>query len=805
MPRHRMRPRWHKVLADLWEHKLRTLLVVASIAVGVFAIGVIAGTYVIISQDLAKSFRSINPANIQLITTPFEADDMGPIRRIAGVAEAEGRRQVKLRLLKEDGEWDVIELLAVPDTAERRINYLLPRQGQPAPGDHEVVLEHKTLDRLEAAIGDTIAIELSDGTMRHLTIAGTVLDQNAGYGPILGDLTGYVATETLTWLGYPRTMNRLLITVEDRSLGRQEVAAIAEAVTDHLEKGGQLVHSTWVSPGARHPLASILQALIGVLGILGVLIVFLSGSLISNTMSALLAQHLPQIGVMKLVGARRLQVNRMYMVLIMSFGFIALLIAIPLGSWGAYALARFAGRIVNFEMDAFRVVPVALVLQTVIALTIPPASGILPVLKGSRIKVQEAFTSNSLVEGKAAAKQTGGLMHRLRWLTKRGLLSRPMLLALRNTFRHKRRLVLTLFTLMLGGAIFIAVFNTREALNTKADSMAQYFRADVNLTLTRPYRIEQIRQKVEQIEGVERVEVWSTTVAEWQPEGDAAPETITVLAPPADSDLVEATILHGRWLCSEDQNAIAISDAFWRDYAELTVGDTLHLEINGQGDDWVVVGIFQYTGMDDLMAYANYDYLAELLHARHHASVFRIVTTEHSMAFQEKVSTAIDHTLSDRGYRVGSVQAGAAFVSSLTDMLGLLISVLLVMAMLTAIVGSIGLAGTMSMNVMERTREIGVMRAIGAHDRIVAQLVIVEGLTIGAMSYLLGALVSFPITRVLSNVISLAIFRSPATFELTIEGFLIWLAVVVGLSLVSSLIPMRNATRLTIRKVLAYE
>ena len=66
---------------------------------------------------------------------------------------------------------------------------------------------------------------------------------------------------------------------------------------------------------------------------------FLSSSLIANTLSALLTQHLRHIGVIKLVGGRRTQVLVMYLALIMAFGVLALLIAVPLGGQGAYGLS----------------------------------------------------------------------------------------------------------------------------------------------------------------------------------------------------------------------------------------------------------------------------------------------------------------------------------------------------------------------------------------------------------------------------------------------------------------------------------
>ena len=134
-----------------------------------------------------------------------------------------------------------------------------------------------------------------------------------------------------------------------------------------------------------------------------------------------------------------------------------------------------------------------------------------------------------------------------------------------------------------------------------------------------------------------------------------------------------------------------------------------------------------------------------------------------------------------------------------------LIYLLLVIAILSALVGSIGLAGTMSMNVLERTREIGVLRAIGAHNQIVSKLVIIESILIGLISFCLGSVLSLPITSLLSNVISLSIFNSPAEFIVTARGFGIWFGLVLLLSTGASLLPAHNATKLTIREVLAYE
>jgi len=797
-----LRPRWRKVLHDLWDNKFRTLLVVASIAVGVFAIGVIAGTFVLLSEDLSGSYARINPANIELITDSFDPDFVDVIRRMDGVAEAEGRRSVTVRVRLPAGEWDVIKLIAVPDFAEMQINQLLPLQGAAVPLDQQVILERKTIESMGVSVGTLLEIELDDDTTRQMRVAGSAQELTIGYDGILGELRGFVTFDSLEWLHASSSLNQVLATLSSDPDDREHIQAMASAITDRLEKSGREVYSTELSKKTEHPLASIIEALLGVLGILGVLVVFLSGALISNTMSALLNQHLRQIGVMKLVGGRQSQVIGMYLTLIEAFGLIALLIGIPLGGWGAFALSGLAADIINFvlrDRPLIPVIPLALVLQVFVGLLAPLGAGMLPVIKGSRTTVREALSSTGLSASGAKKGRLDRLLERIR------VLSRPLLISIRNTFRRKGRLALTLFTLTLGGAIFIAVFNTRAALDLKVDESVKYFLADVNLDFARPYRIERVRRELMAIEGVQDVEVWTSTSAELVHDNGSSPDMISVLAPPAGSKLVDPTMLQGRWLLPGDKNAIVVNEAFWSDYPNLKPGDTLRLDVADREDDWVVVGIYQYTGIDRMIAYANYDYMARELDQLYHASLYRIVTTDHSLAFQKQVGALVEARFKDLGFRISTVESGMALAESITDVLGILIIILLAMALLTALVGSIGLAGTMSMNVLERTREIGVMRAIGAHNQIVSQLVIIEGVIIGLISYGLGVVVSFPITSVLSNVISRSIFNSPAQIAFTAQGFLIWLLLVSVLSIVASILPARNATQLTIREVLAYE
>ena len=169
------------------------------------------------------------------------------------------------------------------------------------------------------------------------------------------------------------------------------------------------------------------------------------------------------------------------------------------------------------------------------------------------------------------------------------------------------------------------------------------------------------------------------------------------------------------------------------------------------------------------------------------------------------MADGLDKYFRAQGFHITEARTGKSTLSTASESLDILVAFLLVMALLTASVGSMGLAGTMGMNVLERTREIGIMRSIGAVDSEIMRTVIVEGVTIGSISWLLGALLSFPFTYMLSTIVSLAVFNSPIEVHFTWIGFVIWLAVVLVLSALASVLPARSAASLTIREVLAYE
>ncbi|HQX01430.1 MAG TPA: ABC transporter permease, partial [Anaerolineales bacterium] len=711
-------------------------------------------------------------------------------------------------------KWTAFDMVAFSDFEQNTINLLTPIEGKNIPDKREVVLELGALDHIDVKVGDTVEFQLQDGSLKTMKVVGVVQDTAMGAGDFLASPYGYISMDTLQYLQQPDSYNRAYVTV---GAGGDDISYIREVgaeLKDKLEKNGTLVVRTRYAMTHEHPLASTVNAILGILLALGILIVFLSSSLIANTLSALLTQHLRHIGVIKLVGGRRTQVLVMYLALIMAFGVLALLIAVPLGGQGAYGLSLFISSQLNFNILGYRIVPMALGIQIAVGLLVPLVAGLAPVINGSRITVLRALSGDLTGDENQPHGQHEARVSWFDWmmiratriLASRGIhFPRPFIISLRNTFRRRGRLILTLFTLTMGGAIFIAVFNVRTTLHDYIGAIGKYFAADISLDFDQPYRLREIQQMLGQVDGIVDMEGWQFVSGELLDENSIVLENINIFAPPADSALIQPILVSGRWLRVDDVRKLAMSEAALGYFPNIKPGDHVKLKINGREEDWEVIGIFKFVDREGVLAYAPYEYISQMNNLVNQSYSFRLVTDQHDRAYQDAKAEELDVFFRERGFNVRVAEAGRASLDTAVESLDTLVVFLLIMAILTAVVGAMGLTGTMGMNVLERTREIGIMRAIGADDRAVMRTIIAEGFVIGFMSFVLAIILSIPFTYLLSTIVSLAVFETPIDVIFTFTGYGIWFGLVLVLSVVASIVPARNAARLTIREVLSYE
>jgi len=796
-----LKPRWGKVFTDLWGDKTRTILVVASIAVGVFAVGMIITAFNVLREDINLVYASANPTNIEIWTDPFYDDFVRVIEKIPGVENAQGRRIIKIRARRGTETWQGLTLVAMEDLENNPINQLTVKAGTRVPVNDEVVLSEDMVNYTGFKVGDEIEIELPDGSRHHLTVVGLVTDQTTTHPDPNSSSNAFINLNTLRSMGLGSSLNRMLITVEGDGGSEDFIAQTAAIVEERIERNHHMIYRTEEGRSNEHPMSDSLLAIMGVLGALGMLIMVLSSSLIVNTLNALLTQQLRQIGVMKLVGGRSYQILGMYLLLVVIYGLIALIIAVPLGSIAGYNLSYFLANLMGAQLQGFRFIPAAVVVQVFLAFLIPLGSGFFPVSRGARTNVRRAISNYR--PGNQTSNQSY-LAKSGRWIQ---WISRPILMSIRNTFRKKGQLMLTILTLTVGGAVFIAVFNVRNSMDHVMDQLMQHFMGDVTINFTQPYNVSKVQRDLIVIPGINGVEGWGGASGDIVDQNDEFVTGLTVVAPPQDTQLLDPDMVAGRWLLPGEGKAMVVSDTVYSYYPNLQIGDSLRVEIaENRVEEWEVVGVYRYMEMfGDPMAYANFDYVSDKVNTPNQATSFRLTSSVNSHAELLALNQIIDQHLADKGYAVQNVELGDIMRENASVGVNTLVIFLLIMAILTAFVGSIGLTGTMSINVLERTREIGVMHTIGAVDSLVMQSVIVEALVIGLITWLLAIGVSFPISLALLQIIGETMAGSTFALHFTPLGISIWLMVIIVLSIIASIMPARNAARLTINEVLAYE
>jgi len=447
--------RWKKVWADFWGNKSRTLITILTIMVGTFAVGFNSNMKYYMNESMDGDYLSANPSEATVYGYPMDDDMVELARSIPGVDAVEGRSIVSGQLIRPEGEPLAIQFTSLDDPNTLTLNFLKPALGEsslPVYGDKQILVDASAAS-VGYKPGDTILIELNNGKKRELTLAGYIHDVTGFPFSFTNTFNAYVTRDTLEWLGGDREhYSELAISVTEKQTDADHVTEVAQAVADRIERAGVSDTLVLVYQPGHHFAWTIAQSMFFLLGVLGYLTVLLSGFLIVNTITALMTQQTRQIGIMKATGGGTTQIFGMYVVLILAFGLGALAIAYPLANAVTKVVGGGMAAWLNFNPAPYKGYMATFTQQAMVALIIPLVAAIMPIYNSVRVTVREAISDYGIGGNAKEPKRTS--------VSKRALLlSRPIRLSLRNAFRRKTRLALTLFTLVLGGAIFIAVYN----------------------------------------------------------------------------------------------------------------------------------------------------------------------------------------------------------------------------------------------------------------------------------------------------------------------------------------------------------
>ncbi|MBN1811630.1 MAG: ABC transporter permease [Anaerolineae bacterium] len=787
---------WRKVWRDLAHNRARTALVVLSIAAGVFALGLVLGTSGLVDTSLAREDEISRPAHLIFRGEQLDQETVEAALREPGVADAELEMVAIVRWrLPEGAEWRHGVLVAREDYRAQRVSLVELVEGD-WPGRNTLMVELQTLRSFDIPLGASIIVESGTGEM--VSVDGVV--RKAYVPPPTPDKPAvfYVTPETLTRLTGVRDASKLHVRLSSDGMDAENVR---KRVEDRLGRMGLTV-TGFTSVGVEDGIpvdytGDVLDAMFLVLGVLGVVLLGLSGFLIVNTMNAILVQQTWQIGVMKVLGATFWRVARVYLLMALVYGLLALVLAIPLGVLGANALAGLLLEMLSIVTPAaFQISPTAVAVQVVMAVVVSLLAAALPVVAGVRISPHRAIGTYGLGE-RFGRGPLDRLMGRLRFLP------RPVALSLRNVFRRKVRVALTLSTFALVGVLFIAVVSARSSFRHSVELLLEGFAYDVMVHSPRHYRADRLAEVTAGVPGVASVEVWeqgcvnlSLATGEYD---------ILVYGIPPGSEAFQLPIFAGRKLLPGDGHAILLDNRLAMSEG-IGVGDEVTLTIAGQESTWTVVGLLSLTAAagPEMTNFVPFDALTGEVGRAGRGNMAIVISEVHDVPAREQLIADLSDAYAAQHIEARNLNSADDLRQTLNMAFDTLAYLLGAMAFLAAVVGCMGLLGTLSINVVERMREVGVMRATGAVSSDVFAVFLGEGVSLGVLSWLLAMPLSYPCARAFGNAIGLT-FGAPLDFDYSLPSIFIWLILVTVLSALASLWPAWRATRVSVREALAYE
>jgi putative ABC transport system permease protein len=799
-------PRWRKLAGDLRNARGRLSMMVLAMAVGMFGIVTILSAYTILTREISRNYLGTNPASALLEVDQVTDELVEAVRQRPGIANAEAGSSVWARIEVKPDEWMPLLLFVVKGFNAMQMNIFRRESGVWPPPEGSMLLERAALPLVNGKIGREMQVQTPNGPKRKVVISGLVHDP--GLAPSGQEQTayGYITPSTLAFLGESGTLDTLKVTVSAPSPDVATIERTVAGLAGWLKQQGHAVGEIRIPPPGKHPHQTQMKAILVMLLLFSLMALVLSAVLTASTIGGLLAQQVRQIGVMKAIGARSSQIAGIYLVLVVLLGGIAVVLGLPPGIAAGRAFAGAIAELLNFTLYSEAVPGWVYLVQLLAGLLVPLFIALGPILRATRITVREAINDYGTSLKASQSGRLDALLGKIRRM------DRTLILSIRNTFRRRGRLVLTLGLLSAAGAMFMTALNVRSAWERNLADAASDRRYDLEIRLNRPHPEEKVVSIISAVPGVKKVESWDIEpAAASRPDGleiartypDRGHGSFTLRSVPPESRMIELTLLGGRWIQPGDSDAVVLNHMALVLFPGIKVGDDIKISVHGREAGFHVVGIAREL-VTPAAAYTSPEGFNRALGRSGRTNAVRVVMKGHDEKTIGAVKREIERDLEREKIGVKGDISETRLDRALSGHVYILIFALILMSVIMAVVGVLGLMSAMGTSVIERTREFGVMRAIGGRSGTVMRNVISEGVFIGLMSWCIAIVLSLPLSAGVGRLVGTLAFRFPLPLVLSPAAIFIWLTVISLGSIAASAYPAWRASQLTIRETLAY-
>lgn len=802
-----MSTRWLKLWRDVQEAPGRLVMMVAALAVSLIAVVAMLTTFTVLRREVPRSYLASHPASARLSLERAVPDDvLRMVRARPDVAIADVAARTTAQLVLADGETLPMLIFVVPSFTAGRVDAV--RAESTVTGvDDGILIERTALALTRASIGDSLSVVLSTGARRRVRIAGTVHDP--GVAPAWQEqvIYAYATQGAMQSLGEPVALDQLKFVARDSMAPAATIDAIVHDITDAIAGAGNTVRAAQVPPIRQHPHQSQMNAIIAMLLMFSLLGMMLGAVLTATVISGLLAQQVRQIAIMKAVGARSAQLRTMYLSLVGMIGLVAVAIALPLGVLAGRSLVTAVATLLNLRIESLALPWWVFVSTLLLGLVAPMLAVLQPVFRATRRTVREAIDDH----GARATATDGDWISALLW--RLHIRDIATALAARNAVRRRGRLLMTAGLLAGAGAMFIASLDLKAAWEEKVSSAGRDRRYDLELYLRDAVSDSTLARVAPSLPGVEAFEGASAVGATREVDGaasgigrvhaDGGHGALLLRSTPPSTSLIAHRMTAGRWLAAGDRNSVVLNSmATELIFADVTVGQRIRLRVNDRVRELVVVGL-----MAESLA-GSTAYVTPATFATHTGMFARTSALRVRLRDRDGDSIAVGalrvaQSLERSGVPVRRVMTSARMAAAQGGHVYILVGTLALIAVAMAIVGFIGLASALGISVLERTREFGVMRAIGATRGIILRSVLLEGWCIALLSLVPAMIVSRALSLVVGGVLA-SVAQQDLVLSLSLPGALTWAASLLVASAAVSALPASRAARLTVRDAITH-
>jgi len=776
-----------KAYRDLTRRRLRSFLTILGIVIGVAGLVAITSTSKNMTAAQARAYNNNSQQDMRWWVGEAPDSLLEALALVPNVAAADLRCTYYTKFYG-SGAWRDIYFNGIRDLQDMRVNKIDLIEGQ-WPKRGEVVLESSVRDVTPVQIGDDIVYRAGpNNEERHLKVVGFAKSPSYPAASIIGTSVAYTLdTEVQKMIGWQGD-NQVLVRLKDFSPSvRPNTQHDIERVFD---KRNLTFGAYWERNPNDYTGKKQLDALVALMTIFSVVGLIIASFLVANTLAAVISEQMGEIGAMKAIGATASRVIWLYVVAGMIYGVVGTGIGLLVGIFGGHALLLYLSGLFNLQVNGIQIDPVDILQGILVGVGVTTLAALLPAWRGTSITVRKALDSYGI-----SSTYGHGWMDRL--VQRLSRLPRVPAMAVRNLARRKARNAITVAAIGLATAAFLAAQSTSDSVNTSIDNAYNLYGLDAWVWFQSPVTrgfAETLRSMPEVVD----VEPWASSSASVE---DAR---VTMWGIPPDTALYRYRLLAGHWLNANDPDTAVISSVF-ADSQGYRLGSKLELSVGSENALITVVGIVddnaQSLSSSSLgKIFVSLDRASQLMHRTGAADFFAVKLDNSDGQHVEDVLAAMERKYHDLA--PGMLAAYSDKQSSL-EASKILTILLYAMTIIVGTIGGIGIANTLTLNVLERRREIGVMRSIGARDSHMVQVFLTEALVMAVGGFLLGIVIGYPMAHFLVYVMSTVLFpldfSFPAGMVLTAFGF------TVLLTTLASIGPALGAARLRVSTALRYE